>query len=875
MKFYKINIIALLFFLSACSSLSKKQTPKTAVLWDELETIVDSNKTDYLDVHAFRASRTILTDLIHTKLEIRLDWKNSWLIGKATLSLKPHFYATDSLFLDAKGMEIKSIYLANNKLNFNYDSNTLRIKLDKFYNRNEKFDVVIDYIAKPNERALFSGEAITSDKGLYFINPNNEKTNVMPHVWTQGETESNSVWFPTIDSPNMKSTQEIYLTVDNKYKTLSNGKLVSSILNADGTRTDLWKQNLPHAPYLFMIGVGEFSIVRDSYKKLDGSLLDVNYYVEPAWEKHAKEIFGETPAMIKFFSDLTGIEFVWDKYHQMVVRDYVSGAMENTGAVIFGEFVYKTDRELLDENNNSIIAHELFHHWFGDLVTCESWSNLPLNESFANYSQYLWDEHSYGLDEADYNAELEKEGYFTSVQNGGHHNLIWYNYENKDQMFDAHSYNKGGRILHMLRNYLGDEAFFLGMKNYLKNNQFKAAEFHHLRQAFEEVSGEDLTWFFKQWFEGKAHPKLDIIISENTALKSVEIKVYQNHDLTQNPLFKIPLKVMVYDDSGDHLHSITLNKLEETFVLPVYGNLNNVIFDYQQCILGEFQETKSDRFYVNQYYTGKRYLARYNALKFGNKHFTDSSQQMIIDALNDSFWGIRNFAIEKSKELKGDFLNKAINKIKQLALSDSASAVRSSAILFLSENIHFLDLEDLCIKSLKNEKSYLVLSTALNLINKHNKKLGFVKAKELENEQSDKLKATIAQIYAGSKDTSCYSFFIRTLTQEKIQGYEAILCLNSFSVYMTKQSIEVQETILNTYKKSVEVGVNFINLYMPQNVEFFMQYLDEAIIKNRLDIDLLEKNKNFVEVVELNKHLKRQESLLNDLKNYYDQLDIK
>src|SRR5690606_29186550 len=198
----------------------------------------------------------------------------------------------------------------------------------------------------------------------------------------------------------------------------------------------------------------------------------------------------------RFFSEKLGVEYPWDKYHQIVVRDYVSGAMENTGAVIFGDFVYKNKRELLDANDQSIIAHELFHHWFGDLVTAESWSNLTLNESFANYSQYLWDEHRFGLDEADYQAEGEADGYYQTGQSQGYHDLVWFDYDNKEQMFDGHSYNKGGRILHMLRNYIGDDAFFKALNIYLTQNKFKAAEFHQLRLAFEEVTGEDLNWFF-------------------------------------------------------------------------------------------------------------------------------------------------------------------------------------------------------------------------------------------------------------------------------------------------------------------------------------------------------------------------------------------
>ena len=177
----------------------------------------------------YNPSRTLLTDLVHTKLEVSFNWEKSQLNGKASITAKHHFHPSDSLILDAKGMDIKKVELAGKKLDFSYeDSLQLRIKLDKKYTRDEKFTVVIDYTSKPEERQTSGSEAITSDKGLYFINPKKEANGNMPQIWTQGETEASSVWFPTIDSPNSKSTQEMYITVEDKYLTLSNGKLISS-----------------------------------------------------------------------------------------------------------------------------------------------------------------------------------------------------------------------------------------------------------------------------------------------------------------------------------------------------------------------------------------------------------------------------------------------------------------------------------------------------------------------------------------------------------------------------------------------------------------------------------------------------------------------
>ena len=540
----------------------------------------------------YREAETILTDLVHTKLEVNFMWDKSQMNGVATITAKPHFYSTDSLVLDAKAMNINSVQMEGNALKYTYKDDRLKIMLGKEYKRTEKYTVVIDYVARPEEREAGGSAAIMSDKGLYFINPTGEDENKMPQIWTQGETEASSVWFPTIDSPNAKTTQEIFITVDDKYATLSNGELVSSKKTDGGKRVDHWKQDLPHAPYLFMMGVGEFKIVKDSYTRPDGTKMEVNYYVEPEWEASAKPIFGETPEMIKFFSEKLGVEYPWDKYHQIVCRDYVSGAMENTGAVIFGDFVYKNERELLDGNDQSTIAHELFHHWFGDLVTCESWSNLTLNESFANYSQYLWDEYRYGVDEADYNAEGEADGYYQSAQMQGYHNLVWFDYDEQEQMFDGHSYNKGGRILHMLRNYLGDDAFFTAINLYLEDNKFQAAEFHHLRLAFEEVSGEDLNWFFNQWYLGSGHPVLKFTKELDEVNGTVTVTVEQRQDLEDTPIFKLPLQMAIFDNDGKHVHEVVVDEVMEEFTFAYNGEVKGILYDQQQMLLGKTNKQK-------------------------------------------------------------------------------------------------------------------------------------------------------------------------------------------------------------------------------------------------------------------------------------------
>ncbi len=793
----------------------------------EPESLIDSVEIE--QVSSYQASRKILTDLIHTKLEVSFDWNRSRLNGVETLTAKPHFYSSDSLILDAKGMDILAVQMSQKALAYTYDSSYLKIKLDKTYNRDEQFTVVVKYTAKPEDRLSGGGEAITSDKGLFFINAEGKNKQKMPQIWTQGETESASVWFPTIDSPNSKSSQETYITVDAKYRTLSNGKLISSRKNPDGTRTDYWKQDLPHAPYLFMLAVGEFKVVSDSYTRSNGQKMEVNYFVEPEWESSANAIFGETPEMIAYFSELLEYEFPWDKYSQIVVRDYVSGAMENTGAVVFGDYVYKTDRELLDGNDQSTIAHELFHHWFGDLVTCESWSNLPLNESFANYSQYLWDEHRYGLDEADYQAEQEVDGYYQSAQAQGYHPLIWFDYQDREQMFDGHSYNKGGRILHMLRNYLGDEAFFKGISLYLHSYQFKSAEFHQLRLALEEVSGEDLNWFFNQWFLESGHPILDIIQYNNQTQHIVTVDILQKQNLDLSPIYKLPLEIAIYDDSGKHIYKVIADQLTNSFKFSYTGKLACVLVDQQQMLLAKVREDKPVDQLIFQYYNSNRYKPRREALLRVSSNKSDYAQQVVLDALHDRFWAIRKLAIEQANKLNDSFKGIVFKEIHQLCETDSNSFVRSAAIEFLAKYDVNPTFETLCLNRIEQDRSYMVIASALRSLAKFSSEKAILKAKLLEKEKSSRIISEIAQLYGEFGDSSTFDFFETTLKSKKLSTYDEVGVMNEMTLLLSRQTIDFLEKSIDLYHFLEDEGGTYTKMLLPQNISYLIEHIEKQL----------------------------------------------
>lgn len=752
----------------------------------------------------YNASETRINDILHTKLEVSFDFKKRYLNGKATIDVTPYFYPTNELSLDAKGFDIHKVQLLENgksiNLDYKYDTLDILIRLPRTYKRGEKYTVYIEYTAKPDELAMGGSAAITSDKGLYFIDPDDTDPEKPTQIWTQGETEASSCWFPTIDRPNEKMTEEIYITVPKKFKTLSNGLLNSSKENADGTRTDHWKMDKPHAPYLVMMAIGEYSVVMDKWKKKDGKEIEVSYYVEPEYEQYAREIFGETPRMLQFFSDRLGVEYPWDKYAQVVVRDYVSGAMENTTATIHGEFLQKTTREMLDGDNESIVAHELFHHWFGDLVTCESWANLPLNESFANYSQFLWDEHRYGRDEADYQAMKEAQGYFLSSKQQGHFDMVRFDYIDKEEMFDAHSYNKGGRILHMLRNNVGDEAFFEALRVYLTENQYQPAEIHHLRLAFEKVTGRDMNWFFNQWFLAAGHPELKITQEYDSTKHLLKVKVVQLQDLNVFPLYELPVKIDVYEKdrlfaSGTTesvTYNVTLTQREHTFEFTCASTPVLVNFDADKVLLCEKNDAKPISQFVVQYYHGKNFMDRYEALKECTQSNDEKAKKVVRDALNDKHWSLRETAVKGlKKQASGSNSESIKTQLIAMATKDEKSAVRSSAVRNLAKYFDGDMSLMLVYKQATNDQSYEVMAEGFAAIARLDGKQGLEIARNNMKEKNGTIQQVVAEILSEYGDASDHPFFLDAM--KKANGFDKYSMMNLYNNYLKHQNDDEAE----------------------------------------------------------------------------------
>ncbi len=806
---YVCFIVLFAVFLTACSIFKKQsQSPSAyqapaepSINLDTISIFSDApvKKTVY------QATHTITNDILHTKLWVSFDWQNAQLIGKAEIQVKPYFYPTNKLYLNARGMEIKSVHLLEKQVKdlpiqkgtksvvyetttiekpvkYNYENDSINITLDKIYTSKEAYTVVVEYIAKPNDLKPGGSAAITEDKGLYFINPTGKESGKMPQVWTQGETQANSAWFPTIDNPTEKMTNEIYMTVDDKYTTLSNGLLVNFQKNADGTRTDHWVMDLPHAPYLVMMAVGEFKKVMD--ESWNGK--EISYYVEKEYEPHAKAIFGKTKKMIELYSNLLGVPYPWQKYSQIVVRDFVSGAMENTSATLHGDFMcYQTTRETIDGvKGESVIAHELFHQWFGDLASCESWSHLTLNESFATYGEYLWEEFEYGRDAADDHHAQSRFGYYVQSQEKLV-DLVRFDYENREDMFDAVSYNKGGQILHMLRKYVGDDAFFASLKSYLKKNKFKTAEAHDLRLAFEETTGEDLNWFFNQWYFSKGHPELEVIKSYDVGKKKLKLEINQKQNTAIVPLYKLPIDVDIYSEGKKERRRIWLSETKNTFMFDVLGEPDLVNVDAERQLLAKISYVKTANEYIFQYKNAALWGDRAEAINYFKQHLSDTTIFEIVKliAKQDSWQKFRIDAINALGKIAKEKKSELMPLLLSIAKQDSNTKVRAAAIKVLAENYENLELNVLYENAL-NEQSYAIVSEGFNAIVKLNPKLAMQKALFLENEPSKEIVYSVGSLYAKHGNDSNIYYFKKV--KKHFNGYELMTYVSLYGQFLKR-----------------------------------------------------------------------------------------
>ncbi len=374
--------------------------------------------------------------------------------------------------------------------------------------------------------------------------------------WTQGEEMNNHRWAPLWDYPNDFATSETIVTVPEDWYVVGNGELAG--IKADKaarTRTFHWRMRQPHATYLLSLVGGPLDIKWSSWQGV--KLL---YAVPKGKGDMIEGSFGDTPDMLSFFSKITGVKYPWPKYAQNAMYDY-GGGMENVSATTLPGDGLTNGRDGF-RAMASLNAHELAHQWFGDLVTCRDWGQIWLNESFATFFEALYMEHSRGKSAYDRSIEGDMQSYFGESRSYVRP-LATKLYSNPSSLFDRHAYPKGGVILHTLRRFLGDKAFFAGIKLYLerwRHNPVGTAEFE---KAMTDASGVEVERFMDQWVLKPGHPVLDYTWAWDEAAKQVAVTVRQTQDTKPGtPIYTLPTRVGIIVDGKIHRESATIEGAE-------------------------------------------------------------------------------------------------------------------------------------------------------------------------------------------------------------------------------------------------------------------------------------------------------------------------
>jgi aminopeptidase N len=553
-------------------------------------------------------------DVRNLRLDLKVDLPGKTVEARATLSLTA-VRKLAAVTLDAEGFEVKTVELAPAKgpsrpARFAHDGRHLVVDFDPPLAAGGAADLVIDYRVREPKR------------GLHFFAPSKAEPDVPLTVWSQGEPVDARAWVPCFDRPNIRQSTELVVTVAEGNEVLSNGKLVEKKADpAARTVTFHWRQEEPHPSYLMTLVVGPFAVVEDKWR--DKPVL---YYVPPARKGDALRTFGRTPEMMEVFSRKFGVDYPWNKYAQVVAEQF-GGGMENTSATTLGNCLLD-ERAARDEDEDGLISHELGHQWWGDLVTCRDWAHVWLNEGFASYCECVWAEHRHGADEYSLDVLGKARGARAAVDRP----VVDRRYPTADAMFDARAYPKGAFILHMLRQRLGDEVFFAGLKRYLTDHRLKSVETVDFRRAMERVSGHDLERFFYDWTERSGHPKLEVAAAYDAEAKRVRVRVKQTQ---AGEPFRFPLKVrLAAPGAGDATEfEEVIDDKEHTIQIPAAARPRGVEIDPHQGVLAEIREEKGRDWWVWQLTDGSTAASRVAAAAHFGKSKAAEDRAALIAAL--------------------------------------------------------------------------------------------------------------------------------------------------------------------------------------------------------------------------------------------------
>ncbi len=635
-------------------------------------------------------------DAIHYRIELDVDLEGKSLKGQNRITLSPLNDNLQSITLDAVSLVVTDVIDGKDALlEYTQTEDKLFISLAQAYSHIDTVDITVKYYLTEQVKGLrFSDKTERS--------PRQASSDCFPNKARQ--------WIPCYDYPHDKVTQEMIITVDQKYKVLSNGTLLGIKDDTEkGKHTWHWSQEKPHSTYLFNLSIADYAVIKDSL----GSL-PINYWVYQWNVEDAKRSFAKTPYMIDFFNKIYDYEYPWAKYDQ-VISAYMGGGAEATSATLLGERAVTDKKAEIDFSFEGIIAHEIAHQWWGDLITCRSWEHTWMNESFGTYSDHLYKKYAWGEVEGAYDLVRKKNGYLREAHNRYMRPIVFNRYNSPGENFDSHTYPKGACVLHMLRFILGDDTFFRTLSTFLHQHEFQPVTTQDFMKCVKDVSGKNMDWFFNQFLFHPGHAVFDISKDWDESTGTLTVEVVQTQDKWDNvPIYRIPVNIGFYSNGKKTVKKVWLEEKSESFEFKLDTKPLMVRFDDGNHLLKEwtFKKSEDELIYqaMNDDMTGRLWAV--DELKaFSNSQKTIEVWNHI--AANDDFWAVREAALKNMSEYHNiDFADLFLS-----ALEDQNSKVRVAAISALGDNGNKKNIKR--FKHIFNtDDSYLVMAEALKSVGK-------------------------------------------------------------------------------------------------------------------------------------------------------------
>ncbi|MBW4526077.1 MAG: M1 family metallopeptidase [Phormidium tanganyikae FI6-MK23] len=634
----------------------------------------------------------------HIFLDLILDIPNQSYRGTCTIRLNPIRNGIDRLTLDAVNLSIETVKIDDVPQQFDYDGEQLQIHLKQSTKIGEKIELEIAYhVEKPQ-------------RGIYFIAPNQDYPNKPTQVWTQGEDEDSRFWFPGFDYPGQLNTSEIRVQIPKPMIAVSNGELIATEDRGD-TQIYHWYQREIHPTYLMTLAIGDFAELRDEWHGKP-----VTYYVEKGREDQARLSMGKTPRMIEFYSQKYGYPYAFPKYAQVCVDDFIFGGMENTSTTLL------TDRCLLDQraaidnrSTETLVAHELAHQWFGDLVVIKHWSHAWVKEGMASYAEVMWIEEEYGREEALYYLLGQARQYLDEDASRYRRSLVTHVYREAIELYDRHIYEKGSCVYHMMRTQLGDDLFYSAIATFLNDNAHRTVETIDLLRAIEKTTGRNLTFLFDQYVYRGGHPDYKLGYAWDSDSNLTKITVSQS----QSEMFdlKIPIGINFVNEGKVEQKTFTvrIHEKEQSFYFPLDKKPDFISFDVDNYHLKTVElEYPMPELKAQLQHDSDPVSRLYAAQAIAKKGGLEAIKALSDSLKNDSFWGVRAEVAENLATIK---LDQAVEAL-IAGLSDSDARVRRAIVGSLAQIATPESYEALGSIAEKGDASYYVEATALRSFGK-------------------------------------------------------------------------------------------------------------------------------------------------------------